>query len=60
MGVVVRLACYAQAHEEDVTVFPSNLISSILVQNRSKRFFDMFSKVFKVANTGREIQEYAE
>ena len=54
------LACFAQAHEEDVTVFTSNLILSTPVQNLSKRFFDMFIKVFKVANTEREIREYTE
>ena len=58
--MVVRLACFAQAHEEDVTLFASNLILLILEQNLSKRFFEMFIKVFKVANTGREIREYAE
>ena len=58
--MVVHLACFTQAHEGDVTVFASNLISSISAQNLLKRFFDMFIKVFKVANTGREIREYAE
>ena len=57
---MVRLAYFAQAHEEDVTVFTSNLILSIPVQNLSKRLLDMFIKVFKVANMEREIQEYAE
>ena len=48
----MRLACIAQAHEKDVTVFAS--------QKLSKRFLDMFIKVFKIANTGREIRKYAE
>ena len=48
--MVVRLAYFAQVHAEDVTAFASNLISSIPEQNLSKRFFDMFIKVFKVAN----------
>ena len=56
----MRLACFVQAHEEDITVFTSDLILSIPVQNLSKRLFDMFIKVFKVANMEREIQEYAE
>ena len=55
LGVVVRLACFAQAHEEDINSFTSNLILSILVQNISKRFFDTFIKVFKVANMEREM-----
>ena len=57
MVVPLHLACFAQGHEEDATGFASNLISSIQAQNLSKRFFDMFIKVFKVANMGREIRE---
>ena len=56
--MVVCLACFERAHEEDITGFASNLISSIPAQNFSKRFFDMLMKVFKVVNTGREIREY--
>ena len=40
--------------------FASNFISPIPTQNFSKRFFDMLIKVFKVANTRREIREYTE
>ena len=56
--MVVCLACFAQAHDEDVTGFASNLISSIPAQNFSKRFFDMLMKVFKVVNTGIHRVKY--
>ena len=53
--MVVHLACFVQAPKEDVAVFASNLTSSIPVQNLSK-FFEMFIKVFKVANTSRNME----
>ena len=53
----MRLVFFARAQEEDVSVFASNLVLSIPVQNLFKRFLDMFIKVFKVTNTGREIRE---
>ena len=34
--MVVRLTCFVQAHDEDVTVFASNLILLIPAQNLSK------------------------
>ena len=34
--MVVRLACFVQAHDQDVTVFASNLILLIPAQNLSK------------------------
>ena len=42
--MVVRLACFAQAHEEDVTVFISNLILSFPAQNLSKNSLTCSSK----------------
>ena len=45
--MVVRLACFAQEHEEDITVFASNLILLIPAQNLSERFFDMFIKKYE-------------
>ena len=56
---LTNLAYFVQAHEEYVAVFTSNLILLIPVQNLSKRFFDMFIKIFTAANM-EKIREYAE
>ena len=56
----MHLACFAQVHEEDVTFLLLIIFCRFRHKTSLKDSLTCSSKSSRVANTGREIQEYAQ